>query len=237
MKFILYRILLNLKWYCSNLLRCLIAGVWIALPFLFLELWENSLYDSPFYQPSLVSLGAFALMNFFLFWLIGYGLGKYHPPSKWKNDESKPTNFIISSFLSLPLLISLFSLLFDYEQRTILYASIPLTSVCLFILFLANRHLTNEDIELANSQTYIVTANNITPKQLRAMRISSLILGLSTMVFIFLYTDASLELGYKSDELQYQRMYFEETEKELNNRIDSLTTEIKQLKKTTDSNP
>jgi hypothetical protein len=237
MKFILYQILLNIKWYCSNILRCLIAGIWITLPFLLLELWSNSLYDEPIYLPGLKFMGVFALINSFMFWIIGYGLGKFHPPTSWRNHESRPTNILVNSLLTLPLLISIFSLLLDYEQRTILYISIPLTAFCLFILFLVNRHLTNEDPELANSQTHIVTANNITPKQLRSMRISSLILGLATMVLIFMYTNAKIELDYKTDELRYQRMYFEETEQELNARIDSLTTEIDQLKKTTDSNP
>ncbi|MEO9477841.1 MAG: hypothetical protein ABJG41_20025 [Cyclobacteriaceae bacterium] len=69
------------------------------------------------------------------------------------------------------------------------------------------------------------------------MRITSLILGLATMALIFMYTNAKIELDYKSDELRYQRMYIEETESELNARIDSLTAEINQHKKMTDSNP
>ncbi|MEP1033620.1 hypothetical protein [Ekhidna sp.] len=231
MKFILYKLLLNLKWFCSNILRCYLVGLCFFLPMLFTSpatRLPNS--QIPYYMlPYIAGLALFLAVPL---WIIGFGLKKYHPPTIWRQSPNNTLQVILNVLVLTPILYTSYLIIQDSWHLNII-VPMSFSTISILFLILMNRRITNEDPELANSQPPKLTAENMTPKQLRGMRIAAVLQAVLTIIFMILYFRTNFKLDDAERELQIQQYESANINEHLQLQIDSLATELNSLKEDT----
>ena len=235
MKFILYRLLLNLKWFCSNTIRCLTAAILVVLPYTIPTIYPllklSGLDNFPTYM--LPFFGGMTLILTLLLRLVGFLFKKIHPPLTWKDSNGKVPLLTLNILLCLPIIGLFRTLLSDNSLPVEVFVWTEITAVSIIALFLLNKKVTNEDQELANSQPPKVTAENMTPKQLRGMRIAAVFQAVLTIAFMVLYFRTNFKLDDAERELQIQQYESTDTVEQLQLQIDSLTAELWRIRQDT----
>jgi hypothetical protein len=235
MKFILYRLLLNLKWFCGNIFRCLTAAILVVLPYTIPTIYPvvkiSGLDNFPTYM--LPFLGGMTLVLTVLLRLMGFLFKKIHPPLTWKDSYGKVPLLTLNILLCLPFIGLIRTFISNNSLPVDFFVWTELSAVSIMVLFLLNRKESNEDRELANSQPPKLTAENMTPKQLRGMRIAALLQAGLTITFMVLYFRTTFKLDDAERELQIQQYESADIKEHLQLKIDSLTSELSRLKQDT----
>lgn len=228
MKFVLYNLTLNLKWFCSKYWRCVIAGSTVVLPFVFLDLIN---VRGDFYLLKF-TLGSPLLMIILFsvpFKLIGIGLSEFHPNLDWKDQENRIVSSMISILLLFPILIWVVKLITYGYQVPLETVSFSLSLLSVLLLYLIHRQPTNEILQLPINKPNMITSDNITAKQLRRIRMTIIVFGLSNLVLIFLFIKTKIDAKANESlirELEYRII----GEDRLHARIDSLTQVLESTK-------
>ena len=165
-------------------------------------------------------------------WIIGYGLKKYHPPTKWKQSPNNTLLVLLNILVSTPILYTLFLIIQDSWHLNII-VPMSFSTMSILLLILLNRKITNENPELANIQPEPLTAENMTPKQLRGMRIGAVVQAFVTILLMVLYFRASFKLDDAERQLQTQQYESTAVREQLQIQIDSLTAELSRVKQDT----
>lgn len=177
--------------------------------------------------------GGMTLILTFLLRLIGFLFKKIHPPLSWKESNGKVPLLTLNILLCLPIIGLFRTLISDNSLPVDFFVWTEITAVSILALFLLNRKVSNEDQELANSQPPKVTAENMTPKQLKGMRIAAIIQGILTITFMILFFRSK----FKNDDLNYELIIQENISEanieELQTKVDSLTSELNRLRQDT----
>ncbi len=232
MNIILYKLTLNLKWFLSTLVGCLIAALFLILPMFFgslhLMIFTGD-FKLDFGWHLLQMVGMFSIS----FWFVGRGLKKYHPPSTWTTKRNLTLLNFVNILLILPPGYYVYSLLtveYYYFHGMPIILSQMLSLPCLFLLILLNKKITNEDLEIAKQPTE--PEQPVLPKDyLRRIRITVVILSVAMMVSIFFVVHSNIEADLANEQLDMERRWHQRELEELNTQIDSLTSELETLKR------
>jgi hypothetical protein len=226
------------KWFCSNIFRCLVAAISIALPFSIPTIYPilkiGGLDHFPTYIVYLFV--GMALFLTLMLRVLGILSKKIHPPLTWKESDGRFLKLILNILLGLPFIGLARILILSNSHLIDFFLWTEISVVSTLVLYLLNRQVSNEDYELAKSQPAPVTAENMTPKQLRRMRIGALVQAGATIVLMTLYFRANFKLDDAERELLIHQYESTEITEKLQIQIDSLTVELNKKKQDTIAN-
>ena len=239
MKHLIYNIFLNLKWLCSNVFRCLIVALLVVLPSSILIVFPLGSLDylRPFPTDIIYFFIGFAAILTTLLRFLGFLFKKIHPPLRWRDSERRNPKWILNLVLILPIVGLARTVLIDNGYPVDYFVWTELSSASLIGLLLLNRKVSNEDEALAKAQQPKITAENITPKQLKGMRIAGLVQSGLTFLFLILYWRADFKRDELEKELDYQVRYSEKSIQELEMQVGSLKKELEMMKQDSTTYP
>ncbi|WP_420578564.1 hypothetical protein [Ekhidna sp.] len=223
MKFVLFRLLLNLKWFLANWTRSFICGLILISAFFSFSYF---VYFNPFHLSSNEFLTE-SLIPTFLFYLlisamcrtIGWGLSDYVPNPEW---SSKPNNIIVAFtilILFLPTiteiwLLTIPELLFFKHIRLRLFGSFSLHGLfAIFLILRSPKIPTEEEYDLYRFEMKKIKEDKHVMSRRR--KISSLILALAVLITLYFQIQSFIKIDELEKDLLTKEVQLQQAEEEI----------------------
>lgn len=167
------------------------------------------------------------------FYIVGRGLKKYHPPVRWSTNRSDLILVIVNIIVALTPAYFIYILItseyfphFGFSATISQLLSLP----CIFLLFLINRRITNENLDMAKEIAEKEEPKMSKKEYQRRMRLTVIFLTFAMIASIFFVVYSNIQADFANEQLEIERRWHQRDLDELNIKIDSLTAELESLK-------
>lgn len=189
MKFVLFRLISNSKWFFSSWLRSLIGSIALISYFIILIAFYNPAQYIHFLSDSLITI-LFGLAFFATCCrVIGWGLSKYVPNPDWSYKNDKLTFYLSLTILLIPTFFTIWMVImvdpseyYNYQLIGVISSSTPISILGIYLL-LRVPYIPSKD-EYENYNNYLMNLKSNKDQIIKRLKTTTVILSVWNLLVL-----------------------------------------------------